>query len=250
MRRRRSKRWMGMTPLQIGVLGGMMAGWCLVLAGGWWWMNSIVAAAYAVPESLRMALTPSPTAILPTMTPLPLPTPMASPTPIPYESLIPAGWKQFSAQGVEIWLPPTYALQTDKDKPVVQVLGENPDWKTVLQVKDTVAGPYVVATTLKVVVRTLTMATLEEMVDEDLFLYTIRYQLQEHRPFVFQVSGYPARRLLFGLSGGTNLALVLYAVQVEREVYYLGFVTPYNELFSRLPDFDRAIQTFRGVTVP
>ncbi len=253
MKRRRSKRLLGMTPDQIALLVGIIVVWCLVMAGGWWWMSSIVAEAYMLPESLRVTWTPSPTSTSATFTPTPSATPTPSPTPITYESLIPNGWKQFTAPGVEIWLPPAYAAQTEADrKNTFQVLeARDSTWKTVLRLKDTRSSPYFVTTTFKIVSRPLTAATLDEIFEEDLREYMQRGRMFERKPFEFQLTGYPAQRFLFDIgTTGVNLALVLYGVQIGGDVYYLVFVTPFNEMSARLPDFDSASQTFRVLTIP
>jgi len=41
---------------------------------------------------------------------------------------------------------------------------------------------------------------------------------------------------------------VVYLIQENVTVWYFGFTTPYNELYTRMPDFDRTAQTFRIVT--
>ncbi len=250
MSRARAQRYLGMTIPQLGTLGILAACLCCTVVGGYWWLNSRVAAAYAVPDLPGVNLTP-----LPTFTPTPTetPTPTPSPTPVTYESLIPAGWKQFKsadAPGLEIWLPPSYAQQTEKEKKeAIKILGsEGEEIKTLLSLKDSTPSPYLVFTTFEIAARPIFAADLDEMVDAEFGTYMRLGRLLGRDHFVFQTVSYPARRLVFDINvSGIDAGLVVYVVQVGGDLYYLGFAMPFNETYARLPDFDRAAQTFRIV---
>ncbi len=247
MSRTRAKRYLGMTVPQLGSLGILFLCIGCLFIGGYWWLNSMVAAAYAVPES---NFTPAPSATpLPSETPLPTP----SPTPITYESRIPAGWKQFkpeAAPGMEIWFPESYVLQTGENK-TIQILGGEEDEdiiNTILLLEDTTPSPYLIITTFKLAARSIFGSDLDKMINDQFALLMSAGRLIERDPFVFETEAYPARRLIFDINvGGVDAGLAIYVVQVDVKLYFLGFASPFNELYTRLPDFDRIAQTFRIV---
>jgi len=64
----------------------------------------------------------------------------------------------------------------------------------------------------------------------------------------FEIGNYPARKVVFDITGnGVTAGLVVYLIRENVTVWYFGFTTPYNELYTRMPDFDRIAQTFRIV---
>lgn len=248
MRRARPKRYLGMTLLQWGILAILGLCACGTLAGGYWWLNAQVASAYIAPAVTAAQITPLPT-FTPTPTETPSPTP--SPTPIVYESLIPPGWKQFTASaapGLEIWLPPSYVPQTEKEKKeAIQIAEtENENVAVLLELKDSTPSPYLIFTSFELATRRIFAADLDEMINADFGAYMRRGRLLERDAFQFVTVSYPARRLIFDINAnGASVGLVIYVVQVGGDLYYLGFATPFNETYPRLPDFDRAAQTFR-----
>jgi hypothetical protein len=212
----------------------------------------MVAAAYTVPNLPGLNATPLPTPTLqPTETPLPAP----SPTPITYESLIPAGWKQFAsvaAPGMEIWLPPSYVPQTEKDrKNAIQVPGvdDGEQIVSVLLLKDTAPSPYLLLTTFEIITRPVLDTNLDLIVEDQFSVLMRAGQLLENAPFAFETETYPARRLVWNINvSGVDGGLAIYVVQVDGNLYFLGFATPFNELYTRLPVFDQIAQTFRVLT--
>jgi hypothetical protein len=247
MNRSRAKRILGMNLIQWLVLGGLLLCGCLIAAGGYWGLMQMAASANAIPGVTPD--TPRPPAT-PTETPIPTITP--TPTPITYESLIPAGWKRFRSESIpliEIWLPSSYARQTEADQkkaiPILQGKSEA-GIHTILLLKDTTASPYLFLTTLEVTNRSLRPEGLDATINADLGELKREGRLLEQRDFEFAVQSYPARRLLYDINvGSVNAGLAVYAVQVGGDLWYLGFATAFNELYVRLPDFDRAVQTFR-----
>lgn len=250
MSRARTQRYLGMTIPQWGTLAGMGLCLCCVLAGGYWWLNARVASAYVAPVITAVNITPLPT-LTPTPTETPFPTP--SPTPITYESLIPAGWKQFTssaAPGLEIWLPPSYVPKTEKEKKdsIKLLASEGETIDSILDLRDSTSSPYLIYTSFELATRPIFAADLDEMADAEFGIYMRLGRLLERDLFEFAIMPYPARRLVFDINvSGVNAGLVVYVVQVGGDLYYLGFATPFNETYTRLPDFDRAAQTFRIV---
>jgi hypothetical protein len=251
MSRQRAKRILGMTIPQWTVLGALALSICCIFVGGYYWLNSMVAAAYAVPDLPMVDVTPLPSATsLPTETPLPT----ASPTPITYRSLVPDGWRRYRsdvAPGMEIWLPSTYANQTEKMQQGSTPVYDNEAAK-VMALWDPTPSPYMLFTTFEASVRPTFASSLDEMIDTDFSTLMRTGRLLERDEFEFQLENYPARRLVFDVTvNGVNAGFAVYVVQVGRDLYYLIFATPFNELYTRLPDFDKTIQTFRiGPIVP
>jgi hypothetical protein len=250
MSRQRAKRILGMTIPQWTVLGVLVLFICCTVVGGFWWLNSIVTAAYAVPDMPMADVTPVPTfTLLPTETLLPT----ASPTPITYESLVPAGWRRFkpdAAPGMEIWLAPSYIPQTEKEKqaatPILDIEAAHP----IMALRDTTPSPYMIFTTFEASSRPIFSSNLDEMIDSEFAALMRSGRLLERDDFVFATRNYPARRLIIDITvNGVNAGLAIYAVQVGGDLYYLGFATAFNELYTRLPDFDATIQTFRIVPI-
>ena len=242
----RRKRILGMTFPQWLVLGVLALFLCCVVVGGFWWLNSMVTAAYAVPNMPVSNATPLPTATL-ASTATPLPTP--SPTPITYQSLVPAGWKQFTstaAPGMEIWFPTSYAPLTAKEKKTS--IYDIESVTSLLTLKDVTPSSYLIYTTFEIVTRPVFGGTLNEMIDAEFGTLMRTGRLLERDPFVFQTESYSAQRLIFDINiSGVDAGLVIYAVQVGGDLYYLGFGTPFNELYTRLSAFDQSAQTFRIV---
>ncbi|GER79414.1 MAG: hypothetical protein M5U11_16225 [Anaerolineales bacterium] len=250
MSRARAKRIFGMTVRQWAVLGVLFLSIVCVLAGGLWWLNSIVASTYAGLNAQIAAVTPLPTA---TLTPTAAPTATASPTPIAYESLIPAGWLQAesdAAPGMEVWLPNSFVvpLESERDASYKIVDPADESAQSVVFLRDTAPSAYFIFTTFQLYTRPVFASGLDKMIDAQFADLMKNGILLERRTFAFQTEDYPARRLTFEVSfNGSEAGLAIYAIQVGTDVFYLGFTTPFNELYTRLPDFDRIVQTFRVV---
>jgi len=250
MSRTRAKRYLGMTVPQLGSLGILFLCICCLFIGGYWWLNSMVAAAYAAPV---MNFTPAPSATpLPSETPLPTP----SPTPITYESLIPAGWKQFkseAAPGMEIWFPPSFETLTESLMQANNMhyvpFSESESQqglKSMLNLVDMTQSPYMLYTTFGMSTQPLPAADLDKTIDQEFANMMLNARLMERDNF--EIGNYPARKVVFDITGnGVTAGLVVYLIQENVTVWYFGFTTPYNELYTRMPDFDRIAQTFRIV---
>ena len=246
MNRPRTKRYLGMTIPQLGVLAGLGLCICCTLVGGYSWLNSMVAAAYEVPV-INLTLPPPPTP-LPTETPPPTP----SPTPITYESLIPAGWELFlseSAPGMEVWLPSSYEAYTENPNMQTVTVYEGEGFEklvSVLRLTDMTQSPYLLYTTFQISTQPLPASNIDKTIE--LVFADMKQAARLVESDVFEIGDYPARKLVFDITGnGVNAGLVAYVIQDNVTVWYLGFTTPYNELYTRMPDFDRTAQTFRIV---
>lgn len=244
MSRPRAKRFVGMTIPQWGVLGVILLCMCGIVVGGYAWL-SLQAAAASVPPELQIPVVTPPSTFTPAPTATATITP--SPTPITYESLVPSGWVLFAGAGIEIYLPPTYALQTDEELArSVRLLGnEDAAPPLILGFMDTTPSPYKMTTTLQVLARSPFAPSLDEMVDVEFEQLSLDGRLLERDEFAFKLESYDARRLVFDYNiDGAYSGLAYYVIYTDNAVYYLGFITPFNELYTRLPDFDAAVQTF------
>ncbi len=250
MSRPRAKRILGMTIPQWTVLGGLFLLICCIVVGGFWWLNSMVSAAYEAPNLPISNITPPPT-----FTPLPTETlvPTPSPTIISYESLIPADWKRFkpeAAPGMEIWLPSSYVQQTEKERQASTPIYDIEAARSIMALKDTTKSPYLVFTTFEASTRPTFSNNLDEMIDTEFGALMRSGRLLERHDFIFVTEAYPARRLIIDITvNGVNAGMAIYVVQVRGDLYYLGFVTAFNELYTRLPAFDQTMQTFRVVPI-
>ena len=246
----RAQRILGMTVPQWTVLGGLFLLVCCIVVSGYWWLSSMVASAYEAPDLPLMDMTP-----LPTLTPQPTETlvPTLTPTPISYQSLIPPDWKWFkpeAAPGMEIWLPSTYVHQTEKERQASTPIYDIEAARPIMALKDTTKSPYLVFTTFEASVRPVFANNLDEMIDTEFGALMRSGRLLERHEFIFIAADYPARRLIIDITvNGVNAGMAIYVVQVRGDLYYLGFVTAFNELYTRLPVFDQTMQTFRVVPI-
>jgi hypothetical protein len=236
-----------MTLPQLGVLGLMFLCLIGILSAGYAGLNMIVASAYK-PSGLT---TLGPTAIpLDTPTPGPTLTPFPSPTftAVPYEALIPAGWAEYASAaepGLKIYLPASYVPLKDKDQ-VLQVTifdANNDDVRTVLALRDTTVSPYLVFTRMFIANQPIRTTDLDETVD-NVFASLKRAAILIDRDEI-EIYRLPARKVVFDVkTAGGEAGLVMYVLQLDGKNWFIGFVTPYNELYSYMPLFDQAAQTF------
>lgn len=247
MSRPRAKRFLGMTIPQWGMLGVILLCMCGTVAGGYAWLNSQVAAAYVLPE-LEMPPTAPVVTPLPTLTSAPTATATVtpSPTPITYESLIPAGWHRFEDVGVEFWVPSSYEFLPVEDLGnQVSIFGADAP-PLILVLWDATPSPFLMNTSMQALSRRPFASSLDEMIDASFDSLSREGRLLEREEFKFILASFDARRLIFDANtDGINVGLVFYVVYTDHVVYYLGFKTPFNELYTRLPEFDAIVQTFR-----
>lgn len=247
MSKTRAKRIFGMTVRQWAVLAILFLSVVCILAGGLWWLNSMVAAAYAVPNLSNEAVTPHPTA---TLEPTAAPTATASPTRVAYESLIAPGWLPYTGSdmtGMEVWLPNSFVVPLESEREAsYRIIGpDDTSAKSILILRDTAPSAYLVSTTFEVFTRPVFASSLDGMIEAQFTEQFNTGTLIERKAFVFQTEDYPAQRVTFAVKfNGSEMGLAIYVVRVGDSLFYLGFATPFNDLYTRLPDFDRIAQTF------
>ncbi|MBV6396316.1 MAG: hypothetical protein HFACDABA_01914 [Anaerolineales bacterium] len=245
--RPRAKRFLGMTANQLILLGGILVFLCCVLAGGMGLLNLLVGTVYApVMSSIDLPTPPASPTAAPTLPPTGTP----APTEIPYEALIPPDWKQFTlpeAPGMEFWLPGTYKTLSGKEKDnssPAPLYGPNVDDMKMLMVlvdsKESMLLLYTNAFVSVVPMR----GDFDETMDVVFGALLRRGRPVEQREI--EVSGLPAQKLVIDINfNGVNAGIVVYTFQRGGELWQFGFITPYNELFARMEEFDAAARTFR-----
>lgn len=238
-----------MTMNQLLVLGGLFVMVCCILAGGLGLLNYMTNTYYApsVPGDVTLP-TPLPSATAGPTEPL---TQTPTPTEIPYESFIPQGWKQFTlpeAPGMEFWLPGGYKSLTGKEKDQnspVPMYGPNADDMKVLMVLvDSKESTLLLYTNAYVTTVPMRGSSLDEAVDSVFSQLMRTGRMIEQKPF--DLFGYSGQKLVFDINlNGINAGVVVYVFQRGNELWQFGFLTPYNELFARMEEFDTAARTFR-----
>ena len=251
--RPRAKRYLGMTVNQLLVLGGLVVAICCVFAAGLGLLNYMVGTVYApaVPADITLP-TPLPSA---TAGPTEPPTLTPTPTSIPYELRIPQGWKQFTspdAPGMEVWLSATYKSLTGKDKDKsspAPLYGANvDDMKVLMVMADSKESALLLYTNAFVTVLPMRGNTLDEAIDPVFGQMMRTGRLIEKKDF--ELIGFPAKKLVFDINAnGIDAGIVIYVFQRGRELWQFGFITPYNELFARMDEFDASARTLRLLPV-
>ena len=238
-----------MSVNQLIVLGVLIVLICCVLAGGLGLLNYMVTTVYAPVAPADVTL-PTP---LPSATPGPTLPPTQTPTPteIPYELLIPQGWKQFTspdAPGMEFWLPGGYKSLTGKEKDKnspVSMYGPNADdMKAVLVMVDSKESALLLYTNAYVTTMPMRGTNLDEAIDSVFGSMMRTGRLIERKDF--EIIGFQGQKLVFDINAnGINAGVVIYIFQRGQELWQFGFITPYNELFVRMEEFDTSARTFR-----
>ncbi len=112
--------------------------------------------------------------------------------------------------------------------------------------KDTAPSNYLIITSFVMERRTLEVHDLDAMIDQEFSGLMREGRLLERGKFLFKTESYPARRLVFDINAGSvNAGIALYVIQSGKDIYFLSFVTIFNELYVRLPAFDQSVQTFK-----
>ena len=244
----RKQRYLGMSVNQLIVLGALLLLVCCVFAGGLSLLNYMAVTVYApaVPADIILP-TPLPSA---TVGPTEPPTETPTPTEVPYELLIPQGWNQFTspdAPGMEFWLPAGYKSLTGKEKdqnsPLPMYGPNEEDMKVVMVLADSKETTLLLHT--NAFVTSLPMrGSMDETIDSVFSTLMRSGRMIERKDF--EIFGFPAQKLVFDLnSNGINAGVVIYAFQRGQEFWQYGFVTPYNDLFARMEEFDTSARTFR-----
>ena len=251
------KRYLGMTVVQLAILGCLAVTAFGVIGGGVWFvtssmmeLNALLSPPVNGEATLQFTLEPAPTptiALTPTQ------------TPVPYESLIPDGWSQYKNQSIEIWLPSSF-YETNIELSVSELIEKYKELGQDMQANELKNSPpaYVFwmetkspsqkLFTTRVTVHPVLMVgdDLEGFLDQQYNLVSLRSTIVDSRPF--EVGNYPAMRTLIEASlGGVYVGYVSYAIYDGTLVWFIEGASHFNEFYTWLPIFDDAARTFRFI---
>ena len=255
MNSKKSKRYLGMTVAQLGILGCLFAIACGTIAGGGLFISGSASGG-------GFSLLPSP---VPTSTPQPTPTIFLTETPsltptatiIPYEELIPPGWNQYTTENIELWVPPQFepvdiekelqdTIKLYRDLGEEDLASELEDNPPAIVFWFRVSGPgnSLYPANISAEPMLLTTGNLDDFLDH-------KYTDEPQQFYIvsrgeFQVGNYQARRVL--LEGNLNnvyLGLAQYAIYDGTNVWIINCVSHFNEFYGWQPEFDKIARTFR-----
>lgn len=243
-----------MTKGQIGILAGL--GIILII------LVSVIARTFLTRSGMIQAGSSNPTPRVQatsTMIVLPTLTPTATSTPVPYEQLIPAGWKQFKNELVELWLPPQYKLGDAKklaadakkryEETGLQELNDyNAESKTfyTFVIVDEESGSELFRTITSVGYEPLPQETLDLFLDTEIARLPYIITVVERRKV--NIEGKEAVRLVYETrQGNINANELIYVFLDGSTVWSVSYYAEINEYYQQLPLFEQSIKTFRFV---
>ncbi|HET9914986.1 MAG TPA: hypothetical protein VFQ13_24060, partial [Anaerolineales bacterium] len=214
-----NRRYLGMTPQQIAILGGLVVLVCLVFT---------VAGCFFLQGGANL-LAPAPQNTLPpqpTWTPhvLPTLTPTETPTPVAYELLIPQDWVQFKTELVEIWLPKEFK----KQKPDPSESAMTTDLMMVRFSSETSLNPMIV------------MVSYEPMIGGSLDAYVDAFVSDPGEDVLVAEKGkvsvntVEAIRIVLEmrLEGGDIANDLVYIFQDGSTIWYVQYIAQINEFYA------------------
>lgn len=255
---RRKKRYLGMTVIQLIVLGCLVVAACGTIGAGVWLVTSSLSSGGV---GLVAPAPVQPTATFPPPEPAATATATLVPTqtPIPYESLIPDGWEQYRTDKIEIWLPPDYqsedvgvglrnAIQTYKDlgrDDLAQKLENGPPaYELWFNNRNPATGGFKTSVTVSSVL--MSGNSLDEYLDELYFDLTMDIHVVDRR--VFKIQNYEARRTTIETAPGSlDIITSEYAIADGTFVWFITCTATLNDFYTLQPTFDQIARTFRFV---
>lgn len=262
MTRKRSRRILGMTVAQLLILACMGLVLCGTLGTGVWMVSSAYGVALAWPTRVippTALIIPTSTSI-PTVTLTPEPTLTPTATPIPYEGYVPAGWKQYKTDKVEIWLPDTFAFVEDPNgfnqeltTKYTQIgLGDLAKqreknltvYELLFRYGPPISNGYIPTVFVKEFARN--GLTLSQFVDKAISVLEVNTILVERKPFDF----YHAKGERVIVQANYNniyISFVYYLVADGDKVWEIGSDANLDNFYTFLPTFDDITRTFRPV---
>jgi hypothetical protein len=230
------KKYLGMTVMQLGILGGLAGlAFLLFCIIGWMVIGRGVGGAQAVLPTPSLLVTA--TQIVP---PTPTPMPPTS-TPLPYETLIPIGWVQYKSPLYEIWLPAGYKNATPEH--LVMGLGNKPIVDLALRGSYTTKSPNKIYVT--VAYEPMIANTFDEFLNQRI---TALGTTVSERSRV-DLNSIPAVRLVFTGRKGNNSDIneLTYVILDGTTVWYVQYTAELTEFYNLLTTFESSAKTFRMV---
>jgi len=255
MNSKKSKRYLGMTALQLAILGCLAFVACGAIAGGVFFVSSgPTGPGISIFPSREPSSTPQPT-----MTPFLSETPTIPPTAtlVPYEELIPNGWNQYTTNSLELWLPTQFEQadvgQERQDRidlyeqlgydDIARELEENPP-AYVLWFKVSEPGSTLYITDLTVETVLMDAPSLDEFLDREYASLPQEFILVNRQEV--SVGNYEARRALLEANlSNVYIGVAQYAIFDGVNVWFITCGSNFNEFYTWLPEFDKIARTFR-----
>lgn len=254
MNAKRTKRYFGMTVLQLAILGCLALIACGTLLGGVFLVSS------SNGTGLSIFPSPNPTSTLqPTYTPFLTTTPALTPTAtlILYEDLIPSGWNQYTTENFELWLPSKFEpFDVDKKRQeridfyrgigyddLARELEKNPS-AIVFWFESSETGTTLYRANITIEPVLMTGANLDEFLEQEYANGPEEFVLVDRREF--ETSNYDARRLLLEANlSSVYVGIAQYVVFDGTNVWFINCASHFNEFYAWLPEFDKLARTFR-----
>jgi len=234
-----SRKYLGMTIPQLGVLAGLAGALLLILCIGGWLIlggGSNTASPQQIPTGIESTAT---LVVLPTVTLTP------APTAVPYEQLIPQGWKQHRTDLIEIWLPSDYRKTAIKDLVVLDkrvvvelTLSQTPTETSLYHLYVIIASEPLQGDSLD---SHLEISAVEATATPTTF------RLVEQQDVLLNAT--PAIRLLYEGKSTDNVDVnsLIFVVLDGNTVWYVEYWTQINQFYNNLETFEKSILTFRPV---
>lgn len=244
----------GMTRIQLGLVIALGIIACLIILAIAGVFLSRKGFAFSRPPADQPVVLSTPTMIV-----IPTFTPTQTTTPVPYEERIPTGWKQFTTELVEIWLPSDFEL-ADGDKlakdaakryeemGLQELIDYNAQRESIsnLVVADEASGSPLYRTVFSIAYRPLDEASLDILVEKELLELPSMIVLVERKKV--HIGSNEALRLVYELRLGNLYANYLEYIFLDgNTVWSVGYYAEINEFYQQLPIFEQSIQTFRMV---
>ena len=257
MSRKRAKRYLGMTVIQLLILSCLALVACGTLAGGFVYLSGATGGGgFSVFPSPVPSSTPEPT-FTPYLTETPTLVPTA--TLIPYESLIPSGWDQYTTATIELWVPPQLQpvdveverqarIEFYKDlgyADLARDLEMNPP-AYVFWFKQSEPGtsPYPANITLESLL--MNADSLDTFLDQRFANLPQEFIVVNRQEF--QVGGYAARKVTLEVNlSDVYIGMVQYAIFDRTNVWMITCSSYFNDFYTWLPEFDKVAHTFRRI---
>lgn len=230
------RKFFGMSNKQVGILAGLAGMLLLVVCIGGWYVLAGMNRGFSGPATeLPVATATSTPLVLPTLTAT------VPPTAMPYEQVIPAGWKQFQSELVEIWMPDNYRLSNDKIRNDVST----PAIFEML-ITEVPSKSDIYVTRVGVSYEPLTGNSLDEFLDAKLREIPGQARVVDRR--TVYVNSVEARRILMEAHiDNVDDNSLTYVFLDGSTVWYVEYAAQINEFYELLPMFEQSILTFRIV---
>lgn len=250
-----TKRYFGMTIVQLAILGCLACVACGLMAGSLVFISgSRSGSGFALFPTPVPSSTPQPT-----FTPYLTETPSLTPTvpPVPYEDLIPSGWNQYTTENIELWVPSQFEpvnieQEREERNKLYRELGlddlagnlEDEPPAYVFWFAHPAPDKVLIAANITIEPRLMTAESLDVYLDQEVADLSQRSILVSRQDFV--VGEYEARRLIEEVNLGSNYAgAVHYVIFDGINVWVISGTSHFNEFYAWLPEFDKVARTFR-----